>query len=505
MISLVAVLATTFCAMAQHAVGDWRIHSSFVGNNVTAVAESNRWVYYLTGGYLFRLDKETQENEALSIINDLSDMIISQAYYNSERDYLVLIYENGNIDIILSDGSVVNMPEVKDAVMTSSKNINDVTFAEGCIYLATDFGYVVIDDEKFVVKESHIYRTPLTTVAQVGPWLLLSTTDNFYYGNADEYHDQLKSFYKASLRNNCRIRPINDSTFFCLTDTSFVVDIKSIGIEGVTTYFIKSIIEGRTTQCQATLDGWLLNVPDLKKCFKTDAQGLNPTPVDTVGELCSSNPRGDGKLWAVGANGLHQSNSQSYFYPNTLSYNKPYWMTYNKSKNLLYVSSGTAIAPIVNGTAPSYINTFDGITWKDVTPEDAPEHGTYWLEFMPDDPDTYFVGSWREGLLKVTNDKIVLKYDTINSPITYKGSILYRVMHPITSIDRNVNLWVVQSYENPNHPAMVLPAAKLKLGQVQIEDWITPQIKDLNSGHTQRASFISTKRGNYAKDTLYAM
>ena len=154
----------TLCAAAQNAVGDWLIHTSYVGNKVGAVAESHKWVYYLAGGNLFRLDKETQENEALSRVNDMTDMSISQVYYNSDKDYLVVVYTNSNIDVILSDGKVINMPEVKNAVMTSSKAINDVTFATGLIYLATDFGYVVIDENKFVVKESHNYGVRMTSV-----------------------------------------------------------------------------------------------------------------------------------------------------------------------------------------------------------------------------------------------------------------------------------------------------------------------------------------------------
>ena len=167
-IVLFLTVMTTLCAAAQNAVGDWRFHSAFVGSDVQAVADAKNWVYYLSSGNLFRLDKQTDENEALSIVNDLTDMVIQQVYYNSDKDYLVVIYSNSNIDIILTDGSVVNMPEIKDAVMTSSKAINNVTFGPDVMFVATDFGYVLIDDTKFVVKESHLYGKKVTSVAQVG-------------------------------------------------------------------------------------------------------------------------------------------------------------------------------------------------------------------------------------------------------------------------------------------------------------------------------------------------
>ena len=59
LVLLVAVMMS-LCAGAQNAVGDWLIHTSFVGSNMTAVAEGHKWVYYLAAGNLFRLDKETQ-------------------------------------------------------------------------------------------------------------------------------------------------------------------------------------------------------------------------------------------------------------------------------------------------------------------------------------------------------------------------------------------------------------------------------------------------------------
>ena len=476
---------------AQNAVGDWLIHTSFVGSEVTTVAETNRYVYYLASGNLFRLDKETQENESLNIVNDLSDTDIKQIYFNSDRDYLIVVYTNADIDVILSDGSVVNMPEIKDAVMTSSKNINDVTFADGVVYLATDFGYVVIDDHKFVVKESHLYGQPLVSVAQVGNKLLISTAEAVYYGDADEYHEQLTSFTRTDFRENCRIWPVNDNTFFCMTGWTFLATI-TINEEGGIKITSHSIIDNKTTYVQKTDGGYLLNVPLKGMCYQTNENGEIVSEIETPDEVCSAHPDGNGDLWAAGENGLHILGKENYYKPNALSFGTPFWMTYNKGKDLLYVSSPTANA-FFKSAARCYINTFDGVRWKDVTPEGAPKNGTYWIEFLPDDDNTYFVGGWTTGLYKVVNDEIVVTYNADNSPLVkYKGA-----MHPITSIDRYGNVWVVQSLENEEHPVMVLPASKAKLNEVTVNDWVTPEIDGIHTGHTQRASFISTRYSNY--------
>ena len=488
---VVAILFGLLPLTAQNAVGDWRIHTSFVGSQVSTVAETNGWVYYLSSGNLFRLDKETSENESLNIVNDLSDSGIKQIYYNSDRDYLVVIYDNANIDIIQSDGSVVNMPEIKDAVMTSSKGINDVTFASGVMYLATDFGYVVINDSKFVVKESHLYGEPLVSVAQVGGKLLLSTADAFYYGDADVYHEQLSSFTRKDYQLNCRIWPIDDEAFFCITGWTFLSKM-TLNDDGTASFNGHSIIKSKSTVIQERPGGFLLNTPLLGKCYKTDRNGEITEEIETSGEMCSAHPSGEDKLWAAGANGLHLLGEDNYYLPNALSFSSPLWMTYNKGKDMLYVSSPTANA-FYKTALPSYVNTYDGTWWKDVTPEGAPKTGTYWIEFLPDDDNTYFVGGWTTGLYKVTNNEIVLKYNADNSPLLkFQGA-----MHPITSIDRYGNVWVVQSLENPEHPVMVLPAAKAKLNETTASDWVLPEIEGAYTGHTQRASFLSTRNSNY--------
>ena len=496
--TIITLLMTIFAlgVSAQNAVGDWTIHTSFVSNEIVEVAESDQWVYYLAGTDLFRLDKDSEENEALSRVNGLSDMVISQIHYNSDKDYLVIIYSNSNIDIIKGNGAVINMSEIKDAVLTTSKAINDVTFAPGLIYVATDFGYVVIDDSKFVIKESHIYNEAFTSVAQVGDKLLLASKKHLYCGSAHEYHELLSSFATPDFKTKCHLVPISENSFFCVIDSTYCVTMANDG-EHIEDFNLKKLIGKEATVIQKTVGGYLLNVPSKKQCYKTDENGLNPVAIENDAEMCSAHPDGDGTIWAAGNNGLHQVGSESYYNPNALSFANPYWMTYNKQSDLLYISSTN----FPNKPIPTGINTYDGITWSDVTPEGAPRSGIFWIEFMPDDPRTYFISTWQNGLLKVEDNQIALTYNSENSPMVNQYSTNYVVMHPITSIDRKGNLWLVQSYKKDappiEHTVMVLPADKTKLNQVTASDWITPSINVGNSTDEQQARFLSTKNSNY--------
>ena len=372
-IIILLAVALSLNVMAQNAVGDWMIHTSFAGDAVATVIETRQFVYYQSGANLFRLDKSTGENEALSKINELSDMGISNVYYNYDKDYVVVVYSNSNIDVIRSNGTVVNMPEIKDAVLTLGRTINDVTFAPGLMYLATDFGYVVIDDSKMIVKESHQYGEPLMSVAQVGNLLLLSSVSKIYYGDAGKYYENLIAFKQGDLSGNCRFWPINDNTFYSINDSTEIVTIE-LDEEKVAIFSSNKVLEHEATVIQHTYEGILLNVPDDSTCYKAGKDGLNLQVVCSNGELCSANPDGDGEYWAAGSRGLHLLELENYYLPNALSFDSPFWMTYNQEQDKLYVST-TAANGICNTSSPTEVNTYDGVKWTDVTPKDVPLKG----------------------------------------------------------------------------------------------------------------------------------
>ena len=158
LLMLMLLPCATATVKAQYGVGDWKIHATFSGQNVQNIIDTGDKVYYLVSNNLFCYDKETQENENLNKGNYLSDVLIKQIYYNSYKKYLLVVYDNSNIDIIDHDGKVFNMPDIKDAILTSDKTINHVSFTDKAAYVATSFGYLVLNDSKYEVKESRIYN-----------------------------------------------------------------------------------------------------------------------------------------------------------------------------------------------------------------------------------------------------------------------------------------------------------------------------------------------------------
>ena len=110
-------------ALAQVATGQWRLHPQF-GVNYGQVVETADKVYYTANGYLYSYDKDGDETQSYTRNNKLSDSGISRVFYNDTKHYLMIVYANSNIDLLYDDGRVVNMSDLKSAVLNASKAIN---------------------------------------------------------------------------------------------------------------------------------------------------------------------------------------------------------------------------------------------------------------------------------------------------------------------------------------------------------------------------------------------
>ena len=479
-------LALPFMANAQYGVGDWRIHTIFVGSAAERVIDTPDKVYYLVSNNLFCYDKETEENEAYNKRNYLSDVTISQIYYNYEKKYLLVAYVNSNIDIILDSGKVVNLPDIKNAVMTQSKTINHVNFAKDKAFVATNFGYVVINDVKMEMQESRVFNTPIYSVAQVGDVMLISA-NKLYYGLASDYHETLAS-YKSTSNSNSKLIPLNDNKFFYITGWFYVFTINKDD-SGNISFSSTQIAQAAPKDVQPTPTGFIANFKDAGYYYTFDAEGNNATKVTATKELFSCHPRGDGTMWAVGANGLHRAGDQAnYFKPNGIQFANPFHIAYNSLSKKAYVATTATNAFFATNTATA-ISSYDGTTWENVTPTTNYSSGSFHMVFDPEIEDTYYLSTWTKGLAKIKGREVVRAYNATNTPMVARSG----AMHPIHAFDRYGNLWVCQSYENPDHPVMVVPRAKLLKSNTTASDWYTPNVPTVDQGSTKRASFVVTK------------
>ena len=91
------------------AVGNWRTHFAYNSANSIEIVDD---VIYTAGMQLNTYSLTEQEYSSYSKVNGLSDADISLIRYDKESKFLIIIYTNGNIDL-LNQGQFSNIPNIK--------------------------------------------------------------------------------------------------------------------------------------------------------------------------------------------------------------------------------------------------------------------------------------------------------------------------------------------------------------------------------------------------------
>lgn len=212
--TLTTLLLTAATASAG-LTGDWKLHPTF-DNSLTQIIDTPERVYF-TGlaqtvnpkvsyiatpeSYLFYYDKEGDEVLPMSIREGLSSTAIDRIDYNSSKNYLTIVYNDADIDLLYDNGDIRNVAAIKNAQIPGSKGVNAIFYypKENLIYLATDFGYVAIDDEKYEVKESRNYNTSFSGVGRLGDNLFLISEGVTYMAPAGDPRLNLSEYSKPEL------------------------------------------------------------------------------------------------------------------------------------------------------------------------------------------------------------------------------------------------------------------------------------------------------------------
>ncbi len=167
LLSLVAL--TTLTAIAQ--VGTWKAYLSYYepqqivkGGDKLYVRASNGLYYYnLSDHSITTFDK----------VRQLNDSRVNAIAWNTQVGRLIVVYENGNIDLIDANDNVVNISALFSKVMMQDKTVNNVFIYQQYAYLATAFGVVKVNMQRAEISESYILNEDITAIGMADGTLYL--------------------------------------------------------------------------------------------------------------------------------------------------------------------------------------------------------------------------------------------------------------------------------------------------------------------------------------------
>jgi len=135
------------------AIGSWRTHLPY--NKLIDVAVVGDVIYSATPYSIFTYNTLDNSIERFDKIMGLTDVGISKIGYNASTDEILVAYTNANLDIIYTDGRVVNISDIKEKEILGNKTINNITFKDHLAYLSCGFGIVILDMDRQEIYDTY--------------------------------------------------------------------------------------------------------------------------------------------------------------------------------------------------------------------------------------------------------------------------------------------------------------------------------------------------------------
>lgn len=435
---------------------DWRWKSYLAYYNTTLVAEANNNVFAVADGSLYCYNKEDQSLQTYSRLNGLSDVTITQLGYNSDVNTLLLVYDNGNIDLWGDDG-IYNLPFLKNSTTVQEKTVNSYFFNNEYAYIAAQFGIMVVNMQKKEVTDT--YR-----IGAVSSCCILS--DSLYAVTGD-------GLRRGALSDN--LLDSGNWEDYSLPDASFSgSEIESIasfqntlcfyvpnnGIHYLSGNTVRRFINNAGIKAMKVESDKLLAYTNgliyIASSFSTPDQITGLSTVQDVSTLKNN------AYWIANATGgilgiQKQGSTYSIILEQTSidgpKRNMPYFMTFEGDQ--LLVTGGGRWTDRDNNPA-TFMRYRDG-AWTSID-EDAlaSQAGLSCADFMcavvdPADTSHYFVASYGEGLFEFRGMEFQAVYNINNSPLQ-SASSSFEPMHYVRisglDYDANGNLWILCSNVN---------------------------------------------------------
>jgi Two component regulator propeller len=435
---------------AQLAMANWRTHLAY--NNVSKLAQTPRKIYAVGNGSLYSYDKTDESIEFYSKTSGLNGSKVTQLCYDAVNQQLIIIYDNSNIDL-MSNSMVMNIPDLYNKQMSTSKNVNSIFIYNNNAYLSCDFGIVVLDLVKKEFSDTYIIGPNASEVK------VLSTTIN----NGNIYALTSSTVYKAPSSSNTLV---DYNTWQPLTGLPGTGNLQSMVSFNNTLYLLRN----NTLYSQNSDGSWATPISDAISYIKisngkliaianSQSYAIDASLAITVIGVGSKNDvEYDAEAenyWFAGADLISIINGQPAVTHkiNGPAVNTPWNMTFAGKK--LFVVAGGRWAS--GNSTPGTLMIYENGTWSNTYNTDI-NTGQIVLDFCsvavdPNDAKHFFVTSYGTGLYEFKNDAFSKWYNcdnTNNGLESYfpdnSQKYLYIRLYG-ASYDKFGNLWVSTSTE----------------------------------------------------------
>lgn len=443
---VIACLSLGFSATAQETpIGQWSSHLPY--KRAMGVATDGIRAFVATEEAFYTYHRFEEELKSYSKVNGMSDQGMATLAYDPLTETVVLAYTNGNLDLFDAQG-FTNIPDLKQRMVTGTKNIHQILCSRGYAYICTDIGILVLDLKKKEIRETYSFYQDQLLVPITG---LAATEDHFYAAtgkglySSPRHNPRIPDFKSwtalDSLRSFNAVAWEQDRVFALSRDTLFV--------SGPDSLIPRFHSEHDLTGLHAGSGGvWVIEWNDqFSGCLrKFDTQGALIDSVYTEGHAQNLVELSDGKLWiADKLRGLKERSGTSPIHYNTPMPNGPAASTsfdlFTSGQGLLVAHGGYDDKWHPLGTAAGF-SVYQDQLWTNYSVYEYPPFGDSMMDIssIMQGPDgSLYAGSFRRGLFILRPDG---EFSIVQEPLDRSITAADQIQIGGMVMDRNGYLWV---------------------------------------------------------------
>ncbi len=448
-------------------IGQWRTHPSY--NATSLIAYDGDKIYAspsklnYTSGTMFSVDRNSQIDK-ISKENGLSEYGIAQIGYSENTKILLVAYENGNLDFIKKDGSIINVTDIKIKEVTGLKSANHFFFYQDLCFISYDFGMCIVNLQKMEIKET---ITKVSNTAGSNTFRAATVVNGVVYVLSDN------GIFKSNYNANTNLMDISNWTMLDLPfdfdaglckiasfNNSLYVGKSKVGVFKLENnqFSLKLAIDKEGPLMDMSVSNSKLLVTTAYLIFSSNNGEDFPWVLNNGGDFFTSIYDNDNILWASTTRGLVKALSKDKFQsilPNSPKSNLCFKSYYNKTLDeLVVLAGGYSQNTEQQNKNQGYYVFKDGI-WNSFSfsEKNVVKKTNQFLDIVETiyNPNTekYYFASYGFGLAELNRkDSSYIFYDTLNSTLGNvfdKGGAGMRQMSLAIEDDK---LWV-GSYLEP--------------------------------------------------------
>lgn len=440
--------------------------------NSTKIAEANNLVYAVTDGSLMAYNKTDNNVTFFSKQTGMSDNSITHIAYNSKVNTLIVIYKNGNIDLLNEDGKVYNISHFMMNNNFPFKELNNIDIHNDMAYLSMQFGVIAVDMNKKEIRDTYrIINNAVYSVSNLNNEIYASTAKGLYKASVSSNLVDISNWKLAEIpfqnANDTIIKTVVFNDKLCFI-------IKNNGIKGVS-YLdndrtVKTLLNHNALTNLKVENGKMIAHSKTNAYIYSSLSSFDNINLGTVNDISSL--KDVNTFWvASGMNIMkgvkkNASSGQYETFLTELKTDSPrdnnFFYMQTEDNKLLTVGGGFANQ---RSDRKGKLSTYEDGTWFNFD-ESKIQYGTshYYsgpkdftsVAVSPVDPSLYYVSSYGEGLIEIKDNEFSKIYTIGNSELesaTTSNQYQYTRLSGL-AFDKDNNLWMTNV--ETNYPVKVL-------------------------------------------------